>query len=62
MPKDTNITFKLSEAEKEKIRALAAERDIPMSQIIREAINEYMDDFEKAKQFDPSTLKRFEDF
>lgn len=60
--KHANITFKLTEAEKERIKALAAERDIPMSQIIREAINEYMADVEKAKNFDPSTLRKFEGF
>lgn len=41
--KDTNITFKLSEAEKEAIRTLAARRDIPMSQLIREIIKQYME-------------------
>lgn len=40
--KDTNITFKLSEAEKEQIRALAAQMDVPMSQLIREAIRDYI--------------------
>lgn len=34
--KDTTITFRLSEDEKNKIIALAAERDIPVSQLIRE--------------------------
>lgn len=29
--KDTTITFRLSEAEKEKIYKLAAEKDIPVS-------------------------------
>ena len=40
--KDTNITFKLSEADKERIKALAAKKDIPMSQLIREAVKEYI--------------------
>lgn len=40
--KDTNITFKLSEIEKAAIKAEAAKRDIPMSQLIREAIKEYI--------------------
>ena len=40
--KDANITFKLSEAEKEQIKALAAKKDIPVSQFIREAIKEYI--------------------
>lgn len=40
--KDTNITFKLSEADKEAIKALAAKLDVPMSQIIREAVKKYI--------------------
>lgn len=40
--KDTNITFKLSESEKAAIKAEAEKRDIPMSQLIREAIKEYI--------------------
>ena len=40
--KDTNITFKLSESEKAAIKAAAAKKDIPMSQLIREAIKEYI--------------------
>lgn len=40
--KNANITFKLSEAEKEKIKALAANKDIPISQLIREAIKNYI--------------------
>lgn len=40
--KDTNITFKLSEAEKELIKQVAAKKDIPMSQLIREAVKEYI--------------------
>lgn len=34
--KDTKITIRISEAEKEKITKIAAERDIPVSQLIRE--------------------------
>ena len=45
--KDTNITFKLSEAEKEAIKAAAARRDIPMSQLIREAVKDYIQKEEK---------------
>ena len=45
--KDTNITFKLSEAEKEAIKAEAARRDIPMSQLIREAVKDYIQKEEK---------------
>lgn len=40
--KDTNITFKLSEAEKEAIKAAATQKDIPMSQLIREAVKKYI--------------------
>jgi predicted DNA binding CopG/RHH family protein len=40
--KDTNITFKLSTAEKEAIKALAAKKDIPASQLIREAVKKYI--------------------
>lgn len=40
--KDTNITFKLSSAEKEAIKALAAKKDISASQLIREAIKKYI--------------------
>lgn len=45
--KDTNITFKLSESEKAAIRALAAKRDVPMSQIIREACKKYVQEESK---------------
>jgi predicted DNA binding CopG/RHH family protein len=45
--KDTNITFKLSEAEKERIKALAARKDIPMSQLIREAVKKYIQEEDK---------------
>ena len=40
--KDANITFKLSEAEKEKIKAIANSKDIPMSQLIREVLKDYI--------------------
>ena len=40
--KDANITFKLSEAEKEAIKTLAAIKDVPMSQLIREAVKDYI--------------------
>jgi predicted transcriptional regulator len=40
--KNTNITFKLNEAEKEKIRMIAAKKDIPISQLIREAVKRYL--------------------
>lgn len=40
--KTSNITFKLTDAEKEAIKVLAAKKDVPMSQIIREAIKKYI--------------------
>lgn len=40
--KMSTITFRLSDEEKDKIEAFAQEKDIPMSQIVREAIREYM--------------------
>lgn len=40
--KTSNITFKLTDAEKEAIKALAAQKDVPMSQLIREAVKEYI--------------------
>lgn len=45
--KDTNITFKLSEAEKEAIKQYAAKKDIPMSQVIREAVKIYIQEEDK---------------
>ena len=38
--KNTTITFRLTEAEKQQIEAAAAKKDIPVSQLIREAIRE----------------------
>ena len=40
--KDSQITIRISEAEKEAIKAYADKKDIPVSQIIREAIREYI--------------------
>lgn len=45
--KDTTITFRLSETEKEKIYELAAERDIPVSQLIRELCRKIFNESEK---------------
>ena len=45
--KSSNITFKLTEREKEAIKAEAAKKDIPMSQLIREAIKVYLEKSEK---------------
>lgn len=38
--KDSRITFRLTEEEKEKLNALAAERGITVSQLIREICEE----------------------
>ena len=38
--KNTTITFRIKESEKEQLELVAAKRDIPVSQIIREAIRE----------------------
>ena len=35
--KDEKITIRISEEEKEQLKMIAAKRDIPMSQLIREA-------------------------
>lgn len=40
--RDTNITFKLSTTEKEAIRKLAAKKDVPISQLVREAVKQYL--------------------
>lgn len=40
--KNVSITFKLSESEKERIVQEAKKRDIPVSQLIREIIKEYL--------------------
>ena len=41
--KDSSITFKLSEKEKEKIVLAATKRDVPISQLIREALKKYLE-------------------
>lgn len=37
-----SITIRINETEKEHLKQIAAEKDIPMSQLIREAIKEYL--------------------
>lgn len=44
--KNVSITFRLSEAEKEKLEVIAKKKDIPVSQLIREAVREV---FQKEK-------------
>lgn len=39
--KNTSITFRVSEGEKARLEELAKERDIPVSQLIREIVKEY---------------------
>lgn len=40
--KNTSITLRLSEQEKEQLKAIADKKDIPLSQLIREACREYI--------------------
>ena len=40
--KTASITFKLNESEKEKLLAISAKRDVPLSQILREIVKEYI--------------------
>lgn len=39
---ETSITIRISEKEKEKIKALAKEQDLSASQLIRKLIKEYL--------------------
>ena len=45
--KDSKITIRISEAEKEKIAKIASERDISVSQLIRELCREIFKEDEK---------------
>lgn len=40
--KTDKITIRISEAEKEQLKAIAAKRDVPMSQLIRDMIKNYI--------------------
>lgn len=40
--KTDTITIRIAETEKEALKQLAAKMDIPMSQLIREAIRDYV--------------------
>lgn len=42
MEKDTTITFRLRESEKKQLIAAAAQEDIPVSQLVRKAVKEYL--------------------
>lgn len=41
--KDEKITIRISEEEKEQLKMIAAKRDIPMSQLIREAVRKLIE-------------------
>lgn len=41
--KDEKITIRISEEEKEQLKMIAAKRDIPMSQLIREAVKKLIE-------------------
>ena len=45
--KIASITFKLNESEKEKLLAIAAKRDVPLSQVLREIVKEYIQEEKK---------------
>ena len=40
--KVTSITFRLSEEEKAELMQIAASKDIPLSQLVREAVRAYL--------------------
>ena len=40
--KDTTITIRITEQEKAQLKAIAARKDVPMSQLIRELVREYI--------------------
>ena len=42
--KQASITIRITESEKEKIKAAAAGKDIPLSQLIRDAIRKYIEE------------------
>ena len=45
--KNSTVTIRINELEKVKLAEIAKEKDIPTSQIIREAIREYLTKIEK---------------
>ena len=40
--KEERITLRITESEKEAIKALAQKRDIPVSQLVREVLRDYI--------------------
>jgi predicted DNA binding CopG/RHH family protein len=45
--KNETITIRISEAEKQALKAIAANKDIPMSQLIREAVKKLIQEESK---------------
>ena len=46
MGKNATITFRISEEMKERLEEIAAKRDIPVSQLIREYLKEFIQEGE----------------
>ncbi len=42
--KNVSLTIRLSEAEKDRLVALAQTKDVPASQLVREAIKKYLEE------------------
>lgn len=42
MEKNTTITIRISETEKEALRAIAGKLDVSMAQVIRQAVKEFI--------------------
>ena len=45
--KNTSITLRISEQEKEALAAIATKKDIPLSQLVREAVRAYLNKEDK---------------
>lgn len=45
--KDIVITFKVNESLRDQMKEIASQKDIPVSQLIREAIKKYIQEVEK---------------
>ena len=55
--KDEKITIRISEEEKEQLKMIAAKRDIPMSQLIREAVRKLIETNEEERVKDGYSSK-----
>lgn len=44
-----NITFRISDEEREKLEAFARDNDLSLSQVIRKAIKEFLEKLQMAK-------------